>query len=168
VRTTEYLPNQQTLGMSTVRFYSGAFQNSTSSQIQTDMHMEDLRLGARGTEGPPPLFARLADPTAASHRPAGCHKRKGQHRAWLQNAGETKSTGRSHRTRPGWVYFFKTTVVQGATPEGLQPALLGLGRHTAPRTGRDTREGDLDKLGDGLAPGQQGARVNSSRGADDP
>jgi hypothetical protein len=56
VRTTEYLPNRQTPGTGTITFSRGAFQNSTSIQIQTDMHKEDLRLGAREIRRPPPLF----------------------------------------------------------------------------------------------------------------
>jgi hypothetical protein len=62
VRTTEYLPNQQTPGTSTVTFANGAFQNSTSSQIQTDMPKEDLRHGAREIRGPPPLFMPIEQP----------------------------------------------------------------------------------------------------------
>ena len=42
-------------------------EHDTPAKIKKDKHLANLRLVARETLGPPPLFARLAGPHTASH-----------------------------------------------------------------------------------------------------
>lgn len=57
VGTTEFHPIQQSPGITrTWEFADGEFRNLPLRPDQKYEHLADLRLGARGTLGPPPLF----------------------------------------------------------------------------------------------------------------